>query len=407
MLTQDELFLQVRDALHHLYDYRYLERHPLALGLWPEVAGGEPSRAQRFNRLLLESIEELNPPGAPSKDASRARYYSLLVYRYVEEWAVPDIMRELGYSRSEFFRDQRQAIALLASLLREKLLQGNSSSPQSLPSAQPGDVLHAEAERVLHQRETVDANQVIRGALEVVGQLAGQRDVAVECDLTCGLPSVYGSRTLLRQVLIKTLSSMITQPGVRQVRIRMRQTGRTVTAELSTRLSAPDHQAGVVTGHPAPDLTSARQLVEMMGGHWQELDARPEECVCRFDLPVASERVLLAVDDNEAIIRAFRGYLADYHYRVVGAATGAEALRIARELQPAAITLDVMMPSQDGWEILQALKKDPVTQPIPVIICSILEDSEVAHSLGAAAYLPKPVMEIDLLAALRRLLDAS
>ena len=66
-----------------------------------------------------------------------------------------------------------------------------------------------------------------------------------------------------------------------------------------------------------------------------------------------------------------------------------------------------MMPSQDGWEILQALKKDPVTQPIPVIICSVLEDSEVAHSLGAAAYLPKPVMETDLLAALRRLLDAS
>ena len=105
MFSQDEFREQVRDALHHLYDYPYLERHPLALRYWPEVRREGPSRAHRLNRLLLESIEELNPPGEVAIDTSHVRFYSLLVDRYVEERPLPEIMRKLGYSRSQYFRE--------------------------------------------------------------------------------------------------------------------------------------------------------------------------------------------------------------------------------------------------------------------------------------------------------------
>jgi CheY-like chemotaxis protein len=62
-----------------------------------------------------------------------------------------------------------------------------------------------------------------------------------------------------------------------------------------------------------------------------------------------------------------------------------------------------MMPTQDGWEILQALKNDPATQHVPVIICSVLDDPELARSLGAVAYLHKPVTQADLLSVLTTL----
>jgi CheY-like chemotaxis protein len=113
------------------------------------------------------------------------------------------------------------------------------------------------------------------------------------------------------------------------------------------------------------------------------------------------------VDDNEAVGQAFRRYLAEYRYQVVGAATGTEALQLARELSPAIITLDVMIPGQDGWEILHALKADPVTRHIPVIICSVLEDPDLAQLLGAAGYLQKPIAQADLLGAVERLGSAS
>ena len=85
---------------------------------------------------------------------------------------------------------------------------------------------------------------------------------------------------------------------------------------------------------------------------------------------------------------------------MVEAYNGTDALRLARELQPDAITLDVMMPSQDGWEVLQRLKSEPDTRRIPIIICSVLDDPELAFSLGAVACLKTPVSQADLVGAL-------
>jgi CheY-like chemotaxis protein len=114
---------------------------------------------------------------------------------------------------------------------------------------------------------------------------------------------------------------------------------------------------------------------------------------------------VLIVEDNEGVIRAFKRCLAGAGYHAVGATAGAAALRLARRLKPCAITLDVLMPSQDGWEILQALKEDQATRAIPVIVCSVLDDPGLAETLGAAAYLQKPVAQADLLATLGHLLD--
>ncbi len=397
MFSQDEFREQVRDALHHLYDYPYLESHPLALQCWPEVRRGGPSRAHRFNRLLLESIEELNPPGEVAADTSHVRFYSLLVYRYVEEWPLLDIMRKLGYSRSQYFREQQKAVTMLASVLRERLLQ-EAPSPTELDN-----LLDAEAERVLVQREAVDPIEVVQGVLEAVNPLAKRHGVALAQDFGPRLPPIYGSRTLLRQVFLKALSNLIIRPGAQRVYIRMRHERQKVTAELLIEPGIPGFRPDDVDDRRMPDMDAVQRLVEMAGGHWQGLEARPEGCTCRFDFPTDNQKVLLVVEDNEAVIRAFRRYLAGYDYQVVGATTGAEALRLAREASPAVITLDVMMPNQDGWEILQSLKNDPATQHIPVIICSVLEDSELAHSLGASACLRKPVTQADLLSALNNL----
>jgi CheY-like chemotaxis protein len=401
MTNQDEFHEQLRDALHHLYDYPYLENHPLALRYWPEMRRGEPSRAHRFNRLLLESIEELNPPGESAADTSHARFYSLLVYRYVEERPLPDILRELGYSRSQFFREQQKAITLLTSVLRERLLQ------QAPLPARPDDLLNTEAERVLAQRETVDPVEIVEGVLEVVKGLAEQRGVPLVCDLAPGLPSMYGSRTLLRQVFLKGLSNLISWPGTQRVCIQMRRERQRLIIELTTKPGKPRSRSEDATVQHEPDLESVRRLAEMMGGRWQGVKDSLEGYTYCFDFPVDSRKVLLVIEDNEGIVRVFQGYLANYGYLVIGAQTGDDALKLARETSPTAITLDIMMPTQDGWEILQALKNDPATRSIPVIICSVLEDPELAHSLGAAAYLQKPITQAELLDTLTRLSGVS
>lgn len=402
MSSQSEFLQQIKDALKHLYDHRYLEDHPLALQYWPEAGRtGGSIRAQRLSRLLLESIEELHPPTAISKNTPYARAYHLLVYRYVEEWALPDIMREMGYSRRQFFREQRKAIAMLASLLQEKL------SRQAILSTEPGNLLDVEAERVLAQREAVDLSEVVQGVLEVVSGLAEQHGVELERDLGSRLAPIHGGRTLLRQVFLKALSALITWPGAKRVLLKMYCDSQRVIIELMTESSTLGFRPDAVGGHHMPDLDSVRRLVEIAGGHWQGVQVEPRSCTCGFGFPVESQKVLLVIEDNEAVIRAFRRFLISRSYQVIGVSTGAEVLRLAREVRPTAITLDVLMPIQDGWEILQALKSDPATRQIPVIICSVLEDPELAHSLGAVAYLRKPVSQTELLAVLDTLSCAS
>ena len=118
-----------------------------------------------------------------------------------------------------------------------------------------------------------------------------------------------------------------------------------------------------------------------------------------------TSKTVMVVDDEERMRSLLRTYLAREGYRVVAAADGREALRLAKTEQPDLIILDVMMPNQDGWQVLRGLKENPDTARTPVIICSVLKEPELALSLGADAYLKKPVERLELLAQVERLLN--
>jgi CheY-like chemotaxis protein len=122
-----------------------------------------------------------------------------------------------------------------------------------------------------------------------------------------------------------------------------------------------------------------------------------------LSLPRASQTRVLVIDDNQSIHQLFERYLAPHHYQVIHAHSGPEALQLAVEARPAVITLDVMMPGMDGWQVLRDLAQNPATTHIPVIICSVLQEPELALSLGARAYLKKPIERLELLATLARL----
>jgi CheY-like chemotaxis protein len=120
----------------------------------------------------------------------------------------------------------------------------------------------------------------------------------------------------------------------------------------------------------------------------------------RLRLPRAPRRTVLLIDDNLDILELYQRYLQQRHYHAVTVQGGAEALRLASQLQPQANVLDLMMPEQDGWEILQWLTNHPDTHKIPVVICSILRARQLAMALGAAAFLEKPVDEMEFLGVL-------
>jgi PAS domain S-box-containing protein len=106
---------------------------------------------------------------------------------------------------------------------------------------------------------------------------------------------------------------------------------------------------------------------------------------------VAPGSTILVIDDDPEACEIIQRYLLKDNFNVVIATSGELGLRLAHEIHPAAITLDVMMPGMDGWAVLQVLKADPELHKIPVIMLSMIDDRTRGYSLGAVDYLTKPV----------------
>jgi len=112
---------------------------------------------------------------------------------------------------------------------------------------------------------------------------------------------------------------------------------------------------------------------------------------------------VLIVDDDPRARELLAANLKTAGYRLVHAANGAQALDLARKLRPDAITLDVMMPKPDGWEVLSALKADAELCEIPVVMVTVAADRGIGLSLGAIDVLTKPVDRARLTALINRL----
>ena len=103
------------------------------------------------------------------------------------------------------------------------------------------------------------------------------------------------------------------------------------------------------------------------------------------------EPLILVVDDDATARDLVERHLERSGFAVVTAPGGREGLRLVRELRPAAVTLDIMMPDIDGWTVLAAIKGDPELAGIPVVLMSIVDQKNRGYALGAADYLVKPV----------------
>jgi signal transduction histidine kinase/DNA-binding response OmpR family regulator/HAMP domain-containing protein/CHASE3 domain sensor protein len=123
-------------------------------------------------------------------------------------------------------------------------------------------------------------------------------------------------------------------------------------------------------------------------------DPAPAKAAPAVSLPqpgIQGQQVqILSIDDDPDVIEILRKYLVPEGYSIAGALSGDEGMEMAAKMKPALITLDIMMPKKDGWQVLRELKQNPQTRDIPVIIHSIVDNKPLAMSLGAVDVMTKP-----------------
>jgi CheY-like chemotaxis protein len=388
----------VRDGLANLYDQAALATHPLAA-----LASGQPETAQSKGKqlriTLTEIIEGLRPLGAgepagePDPSAPEWRPYLVLRGRYIDGVSLQSLQDGMSLSERQLRREHSRAVRAVAAILWDSLPARDAAEPGPAGGPDPlGDFPVTLA--------PLDTMEVLRGVVATLRRRAESEGTEIVVVPPATDPRVLADRVILRQVLVSLLSYVL----------EVRQSGPvTVTVDLQDGriLFRVRFRAAAEGDRGAEERDRALQRLVYWG---ERIDARlvrqPEqqgEQELILSLPSAEEPLLLVVDDQETAIRMFQRYLSNTRLRLVGLRDGSAVLPTARRLQPQAITLDVMMPNMDGWEVLQSLQADPATRHIPVVVCSAWEEPDLALSLGASGFLSKPIKREDLLSALRGL----
>ncbi len=394
-IPNDEAFrAQVRDALLHLYDSVYLGKHRLTEALFSHLPATRSVRSKALRMWLLDGIEALRPAmGTPENDASW-RTYRILSCRYVESCTTAEVMQRVNLGHSHYHEQHRQALDRLLDLLCEQIPREASDK-----DAAPGkrSLLQREIQVVARSRsDVVDVHDLAQSVLAMVAPLANERGTELCCN-TGGLRGKVTTQTdalLLRQLLMQLLGNALRVVERSRVELVVTTQPRAVEFVL------------VLPTVPADDRAivdwATRDLARALEGTLDEVSGKAGSRVC-VRLPLGRHRQLVLIDNDPGLADLFTRYLRDSEWELVATQSADEGLRLAVDRRPEAIILDVIMPDRDGWEVLAALRAKEITPRATVIVCSVLEQPELAQALGADMFLPKPVSQVNLLQALEQL----
>jgi signal transduction histidine kinase/CheY-like chemotaxis protein len=310
------------------------------------------------------------------------------------------------------------------------------------------DLSKVEAGKTEMEWEDAWADQLLEDAAGAMTLLANKNGNQLTTRCAPDLPAMRVDVAKFRQSLYNLLSNAckftqngrigvdvaaVTVDGAEAIEWRVSDTGIGIAPDQMHRLFQPFSQVDASTtrkyGGTGLGLAISQRFCQLMGGgitvasdpgHGSTFTIRlplrkdggaPAErlvpapadgCMVAAAAKETHRDTILVIDDDATVHDLMAHSLTREGFAVATASSGVEGLRKAREIRPAAITLDVFMPGMDGWTVLNALKTDPELAGIPVILLTISDDRGRACLLGAAEFLQKPVEPERLVAMLQR-----
>ncbi len=310
------------------------------------------------------------------------------------------------------------------------------------------DLSKIEAGKMDIHIESFAVAPLIEDVVQTIGTMAAKNGNKVVVDCPADLGTMRADQTRIRQALLNLASNAnkFTEKGTVTIGARrgvdagrewvtmaVTDTGIGLTPEQMGKLFQDFVQADASTtrkyGGTGLGLAISRRFCQMMGGDItvasepgrgstftirlpaevgavQPAAAVRDAAAARPAAAATGAATILVVDDDPTVREVIERHLTREGFAVVTASGGQDALRLARELHPAAVTLDIMMPDLDGWTVLAAIKGDPELADIPVILVSIVDEKTRGYALGATDYMVKPVDRAQLSGVLRNICGA-
>jgi CheY-like chemotaxis protein len=388
----------IKDVLDNIYDIASLETHPALFSVIKIPNGWIGRKGEYVRQFMIDAIEQLRPPRKElSLTALEWRPYIILNKRYIEGMGSQELADLLAISQRQMRRDHHKALTAISEIVWA--LCYPNEKPESDVDLNPIIEIH---------NEMIDPLETTRGVYGLLKNQFDQRRIQVDFFPVEGFTPVITDRVILRQVLISLFNDILHNQTGNTLQIHCDSSVNHVVLEFSSIIDC-----NITDCDSAPDETIADEITAV--NYWCErIHARVEE-ICANEnsirkvkrtlwLPHSDQKIMIVIDDQEPVVNLFKRYLSQTDILVVGTSHPEDAISLARHLRPAVITLDVMMPQMDGWELLQLIKLDEMLKSIPVIICSAWDDPDLSRSLGAQIYLKKPVTQKMLLEAVNKLI---
>ena len=306
------------------------------------------------------------------------------------------------------------------------------------------DLSKVEAGKMELQLEEFSLDMAIYDVQSIIRDMANKKQLNLQIVVEEDLPDIYADLVKFKQIMYNLLSNAVKfTPEGGSITIDANFNGdEFLVAVTDTGIGIePKEQEAIFDEFKQLDSSRSRQfegtglglaltkrLVELHGGRiWVESEGLNKGSKFSFTLPVrmpdvevpqnildklpltilpsddSTGKTILVVEDNVQAAQLLCINLTEAGYNTVVATDGIQAVKMAREVKPFAITLDIMLPKKDGWEVMQELKSFQDTRDIPVIIISIIDNQSIGFSMGAVGYLVKPVSKSQLRCTLNKL----
>ncbi len=398
----EQLREDLHDALLHLRAPDLRLSAPLCAALGCDARQGSAAAQAALSQL----IEALQPAAGEPEGGRVGRDYEVLRHRFLLGFTQEETAEHLDLSVRSVQRLQREAIHLLASHLWQRLhpRQAGAGAPAEAGDLSQTQWLSQLRQEVLALQESIpeagcDLAQAIEGTLRLArAAIAPNLSIEVQ-PFPPGLHArVHPSA--LRQVLLGVMAALRQALPDGGIAMAASQEGDQIRIEFK--------------GYPAPvgctvDVALPRELLATQGGAVQATCASGEARII-VHLPCAGSATraikVLAIDDNADLATLYASYCAGTAYELSHIREGRQVSQAIENIAPDIILLDVMLPDVDGWDLLLDLHSNPATRSIPIIVCSVITDEQLALNLGAALYLRKPVWRQQLLDGFERVLGA-
>ena len=383
---------QIRDALQHLDDPRFEPDD----ALYESLACNPSDGPARIQSMLISAIDDLRPhPEFPESCRSR-RAYDALHTHFVLGLTQEETAEQLFMSRRNLQRVQLEAIHILARRLWE-----NARSDQPLTDATAGSVSAAPAPSPTRDESpdweaaaSLELDRLVQSAPEAVTDLS--RAIAGVLDLVNVLADKHGVH-IRRGFVQEGLEISIHPSALRQTLISA--VGRLlphVSREITIHANLRDGQVDIMLTGPLATaaMPSGAELIReiiLPRGASARCDHSGGHVFLSILASSVDETRVLVIEDNADMVDFYRRCTTGTTYRIIHQEPSPDVERMVESLHPDLIVLDVMLPGIDGWELLTRLHENVPTRRIPIVICSVVKEAELALALGAAAFLSKPI----------------